>query len=1820
MAQQIYTVAPQNLISVQYGADVSPYLQYWDGNRHQYMYKATELQTLGMNAGRVTAVAFNIFSTAGVGNIETFRVRMGQTTRRNQYYAGVPYTYFVPILPGEQAMTEVFVRTNMTLQPGWFKHDFTNPYQWDGVSNLIVEVCRFTNQYTANARVYYHNVANTAGEYISMWQWMDNYPGLGTCDFQAALATYISNQRPNIQFYVQSGIEQSFPDDVDPRRILRRGDTYNGADATHPMPSITFRQALNRTISFTYKIIGPLPATTVVYEGRQAGNPTITYTGTANGLYTHNVTEAVGPAAGTGGALVTSTIPGGTYRLDVLYQDGTYQQVWQKEFNIAFPNDLAVREIRSPLKAPQKYPRGVGIPVSCRVQNVGLNDQNDYDVTAVIKSYPAGVTLYTQTLHSSLNIKTGEYETFDFPTFAAPEVGEYSAQFCVNNVVPFDEQAINDCLPAAGFYIFRVLYNEEVGASEIVVPRTSDQYYANRPFEPIGRVVNGGILDLTDVPVTMTIYRLPGRVQVYQSKKFVPDVSATEPGNLADQIFAPFTPTEAGQYEACLRTEMPGDGLATNNEVCMQFTVNPNLSGTYTIGVLKSGQPRNYTTIKDAVDDLYRKGVGGPVTFEFTDASYLAGDATLTAPAVDFRTTIIGASTTNTITFKADLNRSLTKGSVTITLQSAGGSGFMFGQSYGSVNPNSVRASFPNTNQWANSAGCIRFDGGLQKSIRVQMSSTSQFRAPFYLNDGSKNIEIRNCLITSTGTPSYQTSIPSINFINNQFTYEPDVRTISGQTVTYTAGIVSRAKLPLGRDGMTNSERIDTVRSTDNKFVGNEITNFGYGIVTMGIGQAIKTGVNLYLPYYNSGTEVSGNTIYNVRRAGVFAAYEDGISIRNNRVYNVGITATGGTQVSASGIIAGGEKRYHNINLNIDGNEISGVDGDLWSRGITVEQVRNIYPSVGATGSNTYFPAVDEATTIKNNVVWGLRRNGAAANMAGIHIYTQRNQTATGVNAILLPSTNNEGYFTKKDMIVNNTVLMTNDGVSNGSGLVTAIGVQHSGGTTVKNNAVIMQGTSSASTLVHSALTYEGVDLHGTADAALQLKSDRNAFELGAAGLARVFEITNNSVVISTGSQTEYENLGQWRSWNRQDPNSVIGAIYNDHQLLGVSPNQRLRVKSNPTPKGSVLSNRGERILSVTTDVDGNTRGSAQANYDLGADEFDGQNFVSDLEVIDIPKPSIYRSSVGTASDAEYVMTTAPVDASGRIRNNGSLAKNNAPVRVRVFLETSASNNAGLATPIWNATPAVDRTTNVNLNAAETKDVAMGIQNFTPSVYASLSGYTVPARFSSMANNVTPRYRVEITVSNDENNTNNTMTKVVRYFLQRSGTKILVSARGSANDLSAAPTAAQIAGRLNTDSLIAYLNKVGFVNNMSTGEITYDVFERSAWEERAVDYSMYRTMFHSSDPSKFTRYERDDLRAFIASGAQGAKKNLALSSQDVVRNHIGMDPINDESFVRTVLRVTNQSPGTPVPSTSNYSGKRVRGVTIARNTTETVLATGFAGDANPNPALVRLYSDASTPGIAGASYVYVLGDRTTTDSLMGSAAASLTHNMVYLGVDWRHWQYTGLYTGGDRVIRGIIDFFETNGGTVVPVELVAFDADARGTTVDVAWTTASEQNSDHFVIERADITRGGSESFEEVATMAAAGNSTVTRDYLHRDMDVTPGTYLYRLRMVDLDGSVERSQAVQVVVGGSDAVTITSAQPMPMTGMTTVSINFPSAADARVELVDVAGHSVMAIHNGTVTAGLNTMQFDASALAAGAYTIVVTTPDGTATLPVVARR
>src|SRR5690606_21728805 len=125
---------------------------------------------------------------------------------------------------------------------------------------------------------------------------------------------------------------------------------------------------------------------------------------------------------------------------------------------------------------------------------------------------------------------------------------------------------------------------------------------------------------------------------------------------------------------------------------------------------------------------------------------------------------------------------------------------------------------------------------------------------------------------------------------------------------------------------------------------------------------------------------------------------------------------------------------------------------------------------------------------------------------------------------------------------------------------------------------------------------------------------------------------------------------------------------------------------------------------------------------------------------------------------------------------------------------------------------------------------------------------------------------------------------------------------------------------------------------------------------------------------------------------------------------------------------------------------------------------------NPVPALVRVYSDETTAGVAEKAYRYLTLDAGVATDGMGVVASAPLHNVVYYGVDWRHvGRLPGelAESGVQRLLKAALDYFEENGGWMVPVELASFDARKSGATqVSLTWQTASEQNSAYFEVER----------------------------------------------------------------------------------------------------------------------------------------------------------
>jgi len=178
----------------------------------------------------------------------------------------------------------------------------------------------------------------------------------------------------------------------------------------------------------------------------------------------------------------------------------------------------------------------------------------------------------------------------------------------------------------------------------------------------------------------------------------------------------------------------------------------------------------------------------------------------------------------------------------------------------------------------------------------------------------------------------------------------------------------------------------------------------------------------------------------------------------------------------------------------------------------------------------------------------------------------------------------------------------------------------------------------------------------------------------------------------------------------------------------------------------------------------------------------------------------------------------------------------------------------------------------------------------------------------------------------------------------------------------------------------------------------------------------------------------------------------------------------------------------------------------------------------------------------------------------------------------------------------------------VPVELASFTAEVVDGMVELTWITATETNNQGF-----EVQRKSESEFETLAFINGNGTTTETHVYSYTDRNVKAGTYSYRLKQVDFDGTFEYSNVIEADVQSPAIFALEQNYPNPFNPSTT--INFRLAADSKVNLkiFNVLGQEVATLLNGNFVAGSHTVNFTASALNSGVYMyrIEATGNDGT---------
>jgi hypothetical protein len=163
---------------------------------------------------------------------------------------------------------------------------------------------------------------------------------------------------------------------------------------------------------------------------------------------------------------------------------------------------------------------------------------------------------------------------------------------------------------------------------------------------------------------------------------------------------------------------------------------------------------------------------------------------------------------------------------------------------------------------------------------------------------------------------------------------------------------------------------------------------------------------------------------------------------------------------------------------------------------------------------------------------------------------------------------------------------------------------------------------------------------------------------------------------------------------------------------------------------------------------------------------------------------------------------------------------------------------------------------------------------------------------------------------------------------------------------------------------------------------------------------------------------------------------------------------------------------------------------------------------------------------------------------------------------------------------------------ILPVELVDLQAQAVTAGNHITWQTASEVNSDHFIVERS----SDALHFIPIDRISAAGTSLQLLSYELLDHQAPQGLSYYRLRMVDRDGSMEYSHIVTAWRSGGRLLVY----PDPAQDI----LRWQGPTAARIEVLDALGQVVIS----TTTNG---EELSVIGLDAGTYTLRFWSGDGT---------
>lgn len=172
---------------------------------------------------------------------------------------------------------------------------------------------------------------------------------------------------------------------------------------------------------------------------------------------------------------------------------------------------------------------------------------------------------------------------------------------------------------------------------------------------------------------------------------------------------------------------------------------------------------------------------------------------------------------------------------------------------------------------------------------------------------------------------------------------------------------------------------------------------------------------------------------------------------------------------------------------------------------------------------------------------------------------------------------------------------------------------------------------------------------------------------------------------------------------------------------------------------------------------------------------------------------------------------------------------------------------------------------------------------------------------------------------------------------------------------------------------------------------------------------------------------------------------------------------------------------------------------------------------------------------------------------------------------------------------------------LLPVSFLSVSATAKTASVVIDWSTGSELNNSHFVVERSiDGT-----NFSQVATVTAKGSAST---YVYEDVSAAQGDNYYRIVSVDKDGSTQLSKTVKASLQSS-ANRVLQVYPNPAKSTIVIKLQGATSGKLQLKIVDAKGALVTTIST-TAAELAASKNINLQALQNGVYAIQIVNASG----------